>query len=302
MTISTLTPTRQQFVQNVNNVIQEINTDALNISSGVDMRNLSDQPDEVSSLLQARAQLSAAQQVSTNLGSYTTEVQTADSSISSAIQLFDQVQTLAAEGANGTQTASSRAQLATQLQSIEQQMVGLANTQVNGRYIFAGDADQTQPYTFDATQNDPVSAYQGSSSSRVAMAANGTTFPVALTAQQIFDSSDPSTNVFTAINGLVAALNNNDQAGVETAANGLSNAASYMNQQLAFYGNAENNLSAASNSAQTQITGLQTQISNLQDTNMTATITDMTQAQIQEQAALGSEAQIPRQTLFDFLA
>jgi len=38
------------------------------------------------------------------------------------------------------------------LQSIEQQMVGLANTQVNNRYIFAGDTDQVQPYTFDPTQ------------------------------------------------------------------------------------------------------------------------------------------------------
>ncbi len=302
MIISALTPSRQQFVRDVNNVIQQINTDVLNISSGVDIRNLSDQPDEVSPLLEARAQLSAAQQAATNLGSYTTEVKTADQSISSAIQLFDQVQTLAAEGATGTQTASTRAQLAAQLQSIEQQMVGLANTQVNGRYIFAGDADQTQPYTFDPTQPDPVSAYQGSSSTRVALAADGTTFPVALTAQQIFDSADSSTNMFTAINTLVAALNNNDQAGVAAAANGLPAVASYLNDQLAFYGNAENHLSDASDAAQTRVTQLQAQISGLEDTNMTAAITDMTQAQIQEQAALGSEAQIPRQTLFDYLA
>ncbi len=92
-------------------------------------------------------------------------------------------------------------------------MVSLANTNINGRYIFSGDTDQTAPYTFDPTQNDPVSAYQGAASTRVAMAPDGTTFPLALTAQQIFDSSDPATNAFTAINGLVTALNNNDQAG-----------------------------------------------------------------------------------------
>ena len=302
MTISSLTPANQQFVNHLTQITENLATDQLNITSGVDMRSLSDRPEEVSSLLEARAQLSAAQQVSTNLGMLTTEVNTGESTVSGAVQLFDQVQTIAAEGATGTQTATTRAGLATQLQSIEQQMVGLANTQANGRYIFAGDADQTQPYRFDSTQTDPVSAYQGGASTRVAMTAGGTTFPVALTAQQIFDSTDPATNVFTAINNLVTALNNNDQSGVETAANGLSGAASYLNQQLAFYGNAQGNLQAATTAAQNQTTQLQTQIGNLQDTDMTAAITDMTQSQTQEQAALGAEAAIPRQTLFNYLA
>jgi flagellar hook-associated protein 3 FlgL len=301
MTIPSLNSSNLQFVNNLDSVEQDIDTDELDISSGVDMRNLSDNPDEVSSLLQARAQLSATQQISTNLGIVTTEVNTGESSLESAVQLFDQVQTLTAEGANGTQTATTRGQLATQLQSIEQQMVGLANTQINGRYIFAGDEDQTQPYTFDSTQPDPVSSYQSSSSTRVVMTANGTTFPVALTAQQIFDSSNPTTNAFTAINNVVTALNNNDQSGIETASDALAGVASYLNEQLAFYGNAQDNMTAATTQAQTQVTQLQTQISNLQDTDMTATITDMTQAQTEEQAALGAEAQIPRQTLFDYL-
>lgn len=302
MTISSLTPARQEFVNNLSQITQQLNNDALDISSGVDMRNLSDNPDQVSTLLQARAQLASTQQVSTNLGMYTTEVNTGESSLESAVQIFDQVQTLAAEGANGTATASTRSGLATQLQSLEQQLVGIANTQVNGRYIFAGDSDQTQPYTFDSTQTDPVSTYQGSDSTRVAIAANGTTFPVALTAQQIFDSSDPTTNVFTSINNLVTALNNNDQTGVLTANTGLTGVASYLNQQLAFYGNTQDNLSAATTDAQNRTTNLQTQISNLQDTNMTATVTDLTQMQTQEQAALGAEATLPTKTLFDFLA
>jgi flagellar hook-associated protein 3 FlgL len=289
--ISSLSSVNQQFVNNLANITQDMNNDELDISSGVDMRNLSDNPDEVSSLLQARAQLSATQQISTNLGQVTTEVNTGESTLESAVQLFDQVQTLAAEGANGTETAATRSQLANQLQSIEQQMVGLANTQINGRYIFAGDQDQTQPYSFDATQPDPVSSYQGSSSTRVVMTAAGTTFPVALTAQQIFDSSAAATNVFTTINNLVTALNNNDQSTVESLSNGLSGVASYLNEQLAFYGNAQDNLSSATTQAQTQETNLQSQISNLQDTDMTATITDLTQAQTQEQAAL-----------FDYLA
>jgi flagellar hook-associated protein 3 FlgL len=300
--ITTLSPTNQEFLNNLTRITNDLNTDELDISSGVRMQQVSDYPDQVSELLQARAALSASQQISTNLTGVSTEVNTGESTMETAVQLFDQVQTLGAEGATGTQTAATRTTLAQQLQSIEQQFVGLANTSIEGRYIFSGNSDQTAPYTYDVTQADPVSAYQGTPSTRVALNPNGTTFPIALTAQQIFDSSDPTTNMFTALNGLITSLNNNDQAGITTATNGLAGVAQYLNNELAFYGTTQDNVTAATNDAATQQTQLQTQISSLQDTDATSTILNMTQAQTDEQAALQSEGQLPRSTLFDFLA
>jgi len=211
------------------------------------------------------------------------------------------VQTLSAEGTTSTQTAAGRATIAQQLQSIEQQMVGLANTQVNNRFIFAGDTDQVQPYTFNSTQVDPVSAYQGSASTRTIQAADGTTFPVALSAQQIFDSADPTTNVFTSINNMVTALNSNDQAAIQTANAALPSVGTYLNSQLAFYGTAQVAASASTTSALNMVTQLQTQISGLQDADETQSILQLTQAQTEQQAALQSFQQVPRTTLFDFL-
>jgi flagellar hook-associated protein 3 FlgL len=300
--ISSLNSANQAFVNSLDQITQQLDNDQLEVSSGISMQQPSDAPDQVSELLQARASLASSQQISTNLTSVTTEVNTGESSLESAVQLFDQVQTLAATSATGTATAATRSQNALQLQSIEQQMVGLANTNIEGRYIFAGDTDQTEPYTYDPTQADPVSAYQGSATTREIQSANGTTFPVALTAQQIFDSTDPTTNVFTAINSLVTAMNNNDQATITTLGNGLPAVATYLNQQLAFYGTTQDNVSAATDFATNQQTQLQTQISNLQDANETAVIEDMTQAQTQLQAALTSKADIPKTTLFDFLS
>ena len=300
--VSTLSPSYQQFVDGMNQISTALSNAQLEVSTGLQMRNVSDMPDQVSELLQARSDLSSSQQISSNLVNVTSEVNTGEQALESAVTLLDQVQTIAAEGATGTQTASSRATLAQNLQSIEQQMVGLANTSVNGRYIFAGDTDQVQPYTYDVTQTDPVSAYQGSSSTRMVQGADGTTFPVALTAQQIFDSSDPTTNIFSTINGLVTALNNNDQTTTQTIQNGLSTVSSYLNQQLAFYGTTQDTVAAATTYAQNQQTQLQTQISNLQDADVTSAISEMTQETTLEQAALGSEAQLPRQTLFNFLA
>jgi flagellar hook-associated protein 3 FlgL len=299
---TSLNPVNQEFINNLNRVLERLNSDQLNISSGVRIRELSDQPDQVSALLQARAALAASEQVSTNLGSVKTEVDTAEQAIQTAVQLFDQVQTLGAQGASGTQSADTRATIAVQLQSIQRQFVGIANTTIEGRFLFSGDSDQTEAYSYDGTQASPVSAYQGTASTRVAIDPSGTTFPIALTAQQIFDSNDPATNVFGAISGLVTALNNNDDGAVQASVNGLPKVAAYLNDRLAFYGNTQDQIASAAADAQRQQTGIKAQISGLQDTDVTSAILDLTQAQTQEQAALGAQAQGLRKTLFDFLA
>jgi flagellar hook-associated protein 3 FlgL len=299
--VSSLQPSKQEFLNSVNRIALEMTQAQTQLSTGLKVNVVSDSPDVISPLLQAQANLSTAQQITSNLGVVSTEVNTGEQSIATAVSLYDQVQTLSAEGATSTQTASGRADIAQQLQSIEQQMVGLANTSVNGRSIFAGDTDQSQPYTFDATQTDPVSTYQGSASTRTIQSPNGTTFPVALTAQQIFDSADPTTNVFTSINNMVTALNSNSTPAIATANSGLSNVGTYLNSQLAFYGTAQDALAAATTSAATLTTQLKVQISGIQDADETQSILNLTQAQTEQQAALQSFQQIPRTSLFDYL-
>jgi flagellar hook-associated protein 3 FlgL len=299
--VSNLTAANQQFLNNVSTETERLNRTELEIASGTRMRDVSDKPDQVSALLQMRAGLAACQQISDNLVNVKTEVDTGEQTLESAVQLFDQVQTLAAQGATGTQPADARRTLAQQLQSMLQEFVGFANTSIQGRYIFSGDTDQTAAYIYDATQANPVSAYQGATSTRDALHPNGTTFPIALTAQQIFDSATPADNVFASIQGLIVALNNNDEAAIRVSNAGLKEVAEYLNQQLGFYGSAQNKIATASEFAQSLETQLQSQIGNLQDTDTASAILELTETQTQLQAAFTSQAQIPRRTLFDYL-
>jgi flagellar hook-associated protein 3 FlgL len=300
--INSLSPSAQQFLNNLTQINTRMQNAQQQLSTGLQMTQVSDSPDQVSILLQARANLSSAQQVQSNLSRFTTEVDGGEQAMQSAVTLFDSVQTLGAEGNTDTASAASRATLAQQVGSVLQQMVGLAGTQVEGRYIFSGDSDQTPPYTLDTSQNPPVlSGYLGSASTRLAQHPNGTTFTVAETAQTIFDSANPATNAFSAIQNLQTALASNDDTAIQTAVSGLSGVGDYLNQQLAFYGATQDKLSEANDYGQTLQTQLQSQISNLQDADMATAIETMTEAQTQQTAALQSRAQIPRTTLFDFL-
>ena len=94
------------------------------------MNQVSDAPDSISTLLAARANLSTAQQIGSNLARFKAEADGAEQALQGAVRLFDQGQTLGATGDTDTATASSRSVLAQQLGSILEQMGGLAATQI----------------------------------------------------------------------------------------------------------------------------------------------------------------------------
>src|SRR6516164_7252926 len=180
--VSSLDPNAQRFLSSFNRITDVLQKTQNEISSGLRINQVSDAPDSISSLLTARANLISIQQIGSNLVRFKSEADPGEQALQSAVQLFDQVQTLGATGDTGTATASTRADIAQQLGSILEQMGGLAATQTEGRYIFSGDSDQQAPYVIDLTQSNPVSAYMGSPATRQARYPDGTTFAISETA------------------------------------------------------------------------------------------------------------------------
>src|SRR5579864_8735403 len=155
--ISSLDSASQAFLRGMDQIQQRSQRAQRELTTGLKINTVSDAPDQIASLYQTRSELAQTQQIDTNLGRVKAEVDTAESSLSSAVALLERVQTLASEGDTGTATAQTRQDIAGELGSILQQLVSTANTTVEGRYIFAGDSDQQAPYSIDLTQTDPIS-------------------------------------------------------------------------------------------------------------------------------------------------
>jgi flagellar hook-associated protein 3 FlgL len=300
--LSSLDSSAQVFLRGMDQIQLRAERAQRELTTGLKINTVSDAPDQIASLWQTRSELSQTQQIDTNLGRVQSEVDTAESSLSSAVNLMERAQTLGAQGATGTSTPQTRQDLANELGSVLQQMVSTANTSVGGRYIFAGDSDQQPPYSIDLTQPSPVSAYQGSAATRQIQHPDGSQFAVSKTAQDIFDSPTASQSVFGSISNMRTALLNNDQSGIDAAMGDIQTAGGYLNQQLAFYGTVQDRVASATNFAKNYETQLQTQLSGLQDADLSQSITDLTQAQTQQQAALASRSKLPKTSLFDFMA
>jgi flagellar hook-associated protein 3 FlgL len=300
--ISSLSASSQSFIVGLDQIQAREQQAQTELTTGLKINVVSDAPDQISDLLQTRADLAQTTQIDANLGRVTTEVNTGETALQSAVSLVENAESLGTQGASDLASSDTQQNVAGQLGSVLQQLVAAANTTVEGRYIFSGDSDQQVPYTIDLTQSNPISAYQGSAATRQIQGSNGSQFAVSLTAQTIFDSPDATQNVFTSINNLrQALLNNGSAASVSSALADVQSAGSYLNQQLAFYGNVQDQLTSSTNDVKNNETNLQSQISGIQDADEAAAITQLTEGQTAQQAALVSRAQLPKTTLFDYL-
>jgi flagellin-like hook-associated protein FlgL len=165
MMIPSLSPSVNLFLNSLSQLQTAINSATAQLSSGYRISQPSDAPDQISPLLQLLAGLNHNQSVANNLATVQANVSSADGAVSTALQLLNQAESLGSQGATGTASQTTRANLAQQVEGIQEQMVALANTSVNGQYIFSGDQSSSQPYAMQLT--NPVQIGQAAAASAI---------------------------------------------------------------------------------------------------------------------------------------
>jgi flagellar hook-associated protein 3 FlgL len=303
-----ITGASQRYLADLDRTTTAIQRAQAQVSSGLRLQAPSDDPAAAARILELQTQIAGNTQVQANLGTAKTEVDTADGALQSAVQVVENAISLAAQGANSTATAAERSNIADQISGLQQTLVSITQTTVNGRYIFSGDQDNQPAYQLDSSQPNGVSQLISSPATRVIADANGISIALAKTAGEIFDARNPdntnaSGNVFAAINSLRTALLNNDQAGIAQATDMLHAADEYLNSQLTFYGAAQNRIADGLDLAQKYQTQQQADLSQVRDADIPTVAVQLNQAQVQQQAALSVEATVLQtKNLFDYMA
>ena len=304
--VTTLSPASETFLANMERVQQQVADASAQVSSGRKVNVASDAPDEIDAILQLRANIAHNSQIKSNLALATADANAADSALTSATKLMDRAVTLGSQGATFTLDATGRQSIAAEVQSLQDQMLAISRTVVQGRYIFSGDADGSPAYAADPAAPNGVDRLLTSPATQRVEDPSGGSFAVGQTAQDIFDSrnaddSFATGNVFAALNSLQVALQNNDTAGITTAVGMLKQASDHLNTAQAFYGSVENRLTDASNFADQYDVQLQAELSQKQDADVASAAMLLNQGNIQLQAAFQMQAKMPHTSLFDFL-
>lgn len=294
------------FLNGITSLQNQITKTSVELSSGYQVNSAADAPSQVPALVNLGSTLASLQTYQQNLTSVQNEAQTADSALSSAVTLVQSAQSIAVQATGVNLSASNLETMATQVQNIQQQLVSIANTTVGDKYIFGGDESTSPPYQYDATSTSGADQLTAQSSTFTFVNPSGETVYRPLTALQIFDNRDANgnptaSNVFTALQSLSTALQNDDVTGVTTALSSLQTASDWLNQEQASYGSAEQTITSEQNTTSNQITSVQESIGSIRDTNEVQAATDLSQETAAEQAAFEAQAAVPNKSLFDYL-
>ncbi len=223
---------------------------------------------------------------------------TADSTLNSVVEALNQAITLGVEGGSGSKSPADLQAIAQQVQGIQQQVVGLANSSYESNYIFAGTAAKTQPFTFDPSAPDGVD-YNGNTGVNTVTIANGNSVQINLPGSQIFQGA--SGDVMGGLQQLVTALQNGDINGVEAATTALGGSLSYLSQQRVFYGNVLNQLTSNQTYLQQEKVSLQTEANSIDAVDMAKAATDLSQEQVSQSATMAALARIVPMSLMNYL-
>jgi flagellar hook-associated protein 3 FlgL len=273
-------------------------TDTEELATGLRVIMPSDDPAAAAADVQNQALQSQTDQYLQNTNNLDGMLQTADSALSSVITALNQAISLGVQGGNSDLTTANQQELAEQVQSIQSQIVQLANTSYQGSYIFGGTATQTAPYTLDATQPDGVD-YNGNNGVNSVEIAQGTSIQTNLPGSQVFQGAGGS--VMGALQQLVTALQSGNTTSIGTATTQVGTALSYVSQQRVFYDSAVSQLNSNQSYLQQEQVNLQTQETTLVGADIPAVATELSQAQTAQSATLAALAQIIPQSLLNYL-
>src|SRR5258708_7980199 len=147
--INSINPSADNFLVDINRLEARSERAQRQLSSGLRVSQPSDDPDQISNILQLSSSVARNDQIGVNLGFVKAEVDSSSQTLSTAVATLEKISVLGAQGANFVQTAQTRTALAGEVQGLLEQLVAAANPSVGGRYVFSGDSDQTQPSALD---------------------------------------------------------------------------------------------------------------------------------------------------------
>ena len=274
---------------------QQQNTSSLDLATGTRINKPSDDPAGAAQMVINTAQSSQADTFLHSITSVTGLLQTADSTLSSVVTALQRAISLGVEGANGTLSDSDRADVASELTGIKQQLLSLANTPYQGQFIFSGTST-VQPFVADAASPSGVT-YNGNTGTNNVEVGQNYSLQINQAGSQLFTSA--SGNVFQSISDLINSLQTNNNIGA--AVSEVSDAFNHITGQRVFYGNALNQLQAQQTYLNSEKVDLASAANSISATDMAATSTAFTQSQLAIQADLAAMSRMSQSSLFDYL-
>ncbi|HYK88165.1 MAG TPA: flagellar hook-associated protein FlgL [Acidobacteriota bacterium] len=291
MNVTTSTMYRS-FLSNLNSLDEQLVTVNQQISTGKKNVYLRDSPASGAESVLLREESAEIDQYKASTDSSGFYLQAADSALNSIQNLIAGIQTRGIEATSATLDATNRDAIAKDIRSLRDQMLSLANTEVQGRYVFAGSRILAPPFSM---VGDAVSYLGDTQLNQIKVSDD-------LTVQQNVAGSTALSPVFDAIQSLLSEIDAGDQAGIVDALAQLTSSLDPLNVARGEVGAQLGKVANVKSELDTEAVNLHAYQSRIEDVNAAEAAVRLGQVQTAVKATMSAgQSILQQQNLFDFL-
>lgn len=252
----------------------------------------SDDPAGARASIEARAEITRMSQYERNISDAQSWLTTIDSSLRSGTDLLVRAGELAIQGANGSMNDQSRAAAAAEVDQLLSQMVRLSDTQVAGRFIFAGT------HAGDSVYSGAPATWNGAEGSSVQRRISDKgTIQVDVPGPAAFGNGEDS--VFSALQRLADGLRSGTPLGGSI--DEIESSRKRMVDALTTSGARHTTVNTAAQTVQLRLTELEADRARVEEVDLAEAAVDFQTQQVYYQAALAVNAKALQTSLLDYL-
>lgn len=204
-----------QLMMNINRNAKQLNDTQIQMSTGMKINKPSDDPVGITYALRYRTELSSNAQYQSNVDSAVSWLDYTDTVVSQTNEVLQRMRELTVTASNSTNPQSALDSIQLEINQLKEQFIDIGNTQLNGKYIFNGQAYDQKPYSFsrDADGISDTSNFTADmlDTGDVNYAVgSGIQLGVNVSGNAVLGSADETDNVFAIADRLSKALEDGD--------------------------------------------------------------------------------------------
>ncbi|MBW1960458.1 MAG: flagellar hook-associated protein FlgL [Deltaproteobacteria bacterium] len=276
-------------------ITDELQTATMKVSSGKRINSFQDDPVGITQVLKLKSNLLNLDQLKRNIATGRSWLTAGETALTQVKNILSDAREVCVRYQNATIDATQRADAAQIVLGQLLNIVNLANTTVNGQYIFSGTKTDTAPFSLDDDSNPTTATYSGNTDAFTIKTGKDITVEVGHNGQAIFG------NMISALIDLKGYLETNDIGGIGTALEQLNTEFDNVVSEIAEIGAKDLRL----DTREKVITDLNLRYtenqSAIEDIDIVEAVTDLKSTELAYQAALASSSKIMELSLVDFL-
>jgi flagellar hook-associated protein 3 FlgL len=188
-----------RFITNISAARERMSTAQEQIATGKRINRPSDDPSGASIVLRVRTSQASIDQFFKNAGFAEDTLKVGDSALETYEQSLDQARALLSQGVSDTTDASARKAIATQLDSLRNRILTIANQRFGDQFVFGGTRQDVAPFDVNG-----IPSAQPTSQQYIQLDPDGAPTAIGVTADNLFSTGGG--DIFQTLSNAAAAL------------------------------------------------------------------------------------------------